>query len=423
MVAAIHDEGALHGHEVGAGRVAGRLWCQPKIPGERRPMWHGGEGQARPDAPVMRTISLSYVDPLDAIWLTAAQAMGIKVVRSADSYASYDGHGTLSLSDPSGMDPDDCLAQMILHEICHALVQGPSSFGWVDWGLDNVTGRDELREHACLRLQAALLEPHGLRRTLAPTTDFRGYYDALDRDPFAEKYPAERPSIICARAAFARRHRAPVGFHLEQALERTSSLLLELQRSGHLPESCLLGTIESPPPRHPSGLKWTLPPSSICARCAWSFTGEEGRLRCRQAGGTEVTPQTPSCDHFEAPFDCLSCGACCREAYDTVEVAEDDPTVQHHLPLLIERLGGYDMRRDGAKCCCLRGGVELEPARPAISGGRERDDAGEKVPPLFYPGKAPFLCAIYDNRPQTCRDFTIFSEHCLSARRRVGLCR
>ena len=32
-----------------------------------------------------------------------------------------------------------------------------------------------------------------------------------------------------------------------------------------------------------------------------------------------------------------------------------------------------------------------------------------------------FHCTIYDDRPRTCRDFTLGSAHCLTARRRVGL--
>ena len=32
-----------------------------------------------------------------------------------------------------------------------------------------------------------------------------------------------------------------------------------------------------------------------------------------------------------------------------------------------------------------------------------------------------FFCVIYDDRPRTCREFTLGSEHCLTARRRVGL--
>jgi len=32
-----------------------------------------------------------------------------------------------------------------------------------------------------------------------------------------------------------------------------------------------------------------------------------------------------------------------------------------------------------------------------------------------------YQCTIYDDRPRTCRDFTLGSNHCLTARRRVGL--
>src|SRR5690606_5187482 len=141
--------------------------------------------------------------------------------RSADAYASTDGAGTLTVSDRSGMDADDCLAQMILHEICHFLVAGPSSIHFIDWGLDNEGTRDEVLEHATLRLQAALLEPLGLRRVLAPTTDFRAYYDALPPDPFSERDPAEREAIIRARAGFFRRLQRPCHPHLEQALAAT----------------------------------------------------------------------------------------------------------------------------------------------------------------------------------------------------------
>ena len=32
-----------------------------------------------------------------------------------------------------------------------------------------------------------------------------------------------------------------------------------------------------------------------------------------------------------------------------------------------------------------------------------------------------YHCTIYDDRPKTCRDFTLGGEHCLTARQRVGL--
>ncbi len=372
----------------------------------------------------MRTVRYRYIDPLDSIWLAAAHGMGLRVARSAACYASYDGMGTLVLSDTSGMDPDDCLAQMILHEICHALIQGPQSFGWVDWGLDNVSDRDREREHACLRLQAALLEPHGLRGMLAPTTDFRAYYDALPADPFAETHLEAQESIVLARAAFARRTRFPVAHHLETALSRTSRLLTELRSSGPTPfQDSLLSTAEIPARRHPSGLPMRHPAPSTCQSCVWATPSADGALVCQQAGGVRVMANDESCAHFEAPFDCLACGACCREAYDTVEVEQDDPAVALHLPLMVERETGYDLVRSGGRCGCLRGGRAVPPPVPSIAGGSEPADAGQRVPPLFLPNEEPFTCAIYETRPRTCREFAQYSEHCLTARRAVGLSR
>lgn len=120
-------------------------------------------------------------------------------MRSAEVYASYDGAGTLTLGEPASLDADDSLAQLVFHELCHALTEGPGSLARPDWGLDNLTDRDLGREHACLRLQAALVDRHGLRGFLAATTDFRAYYDALPADPLAG---GEEPARV-ARAALA----------------------------------------------------------------------------------------------------------------------------------------------------------------------------------------------------------------------------
>ena len=91
-------------------------------------------------------------------------------------------------------------------------------------------------------------------------------------------------------------------------------------------------------------------------------------------------------------FDCLTCGACCREGYDTVEVEDDDPAVQRH-PELMRRgpFGHLNLHRDGPRCVCLR-----------LANQR-------------------YTCAIYPTRPRTCRDLAVGSAACLTARRRVGL--
>ena len=146
-----------------------------------------------------RSIDHHYRDPLDLVWLGVARRIGWRVERSAEVYASWDGDRTLTLSDAAGFDPDDCLAQMILHEICHALVQGPGRLSAIDWGLCNFDDRDAIAEHACHRLQAALADTVGLRGFFAVTTDWRPYWDALPADPLA---PGADPAIELARAAW-----------------------------------------------------------------------------------------------------------------------------------------------------------------------------------------------------------------------------
>ena len=171
----------------------------------------------------------SYLDPLDAIWLTATDRIGFRVVRSSEVYASTDGKGVMTIGDASTLDPDDCLAQMILHELCHSLIEGPESLELPDFGLDNESEQDVVREHACLRLQAWLTEKHGLRRVLAPTTDFRSYYDALPEDPFAD---GDDSATAMARAGATRSEQPPWAPHLWEALEATARILATAERFG-----------------------------------------------------------------------------------------------------------------------------------------------------------------------------------------------
>lgn len=93
------------------------------------------------------------------------------------------------------------------------------------------------------------------------------------------------------------------------------------------------------------------------------------------------------------PFDCTTCGACCREAFDAVEIAPDDPFVRLHPDLVIRTpFGKTGVRRDGSRCACLMGG-----------------------------GEAPYHCTVYGDRPQTCRDVEVGGEACRWARERLGL--
>ncbi|MCP4461219.1 MAG: hypothetical protein GY819_00305 [Planctomycetaceae bacterium] len=130
-----------------------------------------------------RSIHKRYSDPLDLIWVRTAHNCGIQVVRSTQVFAAWDGKGKLQIGTPETLDPDDSLAQMILHELCHALVAGPQAFQEEDWGLDYDQQDHEVYEHAALRLQAALADTVHLRTFFASTTDFRDYFDRLPENP------------------------------------------------------------------------------------------------------------------------------------------------------------------------------------------------------------------------------------------------
>ena len=169
----------------------------------------------------MRLVSRQYRDPLDQVWLGAAASMGVVVSRSSDVFAAWDGQGGLVLGSNETLDADDCLGQMIFHELCHSLVQGPENLTRADWGLDNVGNGDLHREHACLRTQCALLTPLGLRTAFAPTTEHRAFYDSLPRDPLKGK----GEDIALARCAIERADDEPWHPHLSAALEATRAII------------------------------------------------------------------------------------------------------------------------------------------------------------------------------------------------------
>ena len=175
-----------------------------------------------------RKIDHTYLDPLEAIWLTVAERVGFRVERSSEVYASTDGRGTMVIGAPDTLDPDDCLAQLILHELCHSLTEGADSLGVPDFGLDNETSTDTVREHACLRLQAWLTGMHGLRRTLAPTTNFRSYYDELPEDPLE----GDDPSATAAQRAADRASQPPWAPHLEDGLRATARVVAAAKELG-----------------------------------------------------------------------------------------------------------------------------------------------------------------------------------------------
>jgi len=171
----------------------------------------------------VRPILARYVDPYELVWLSTAARLGLTIRRDPAVFSMTDGEGLLALATRDALDPDDTLAQQVLHEICHWLVNGPESIHERDWGYPLDVPLDDPREHACLRLQAALVDPWGLRTMLAPTGIYRPYYDALGAGPL--RVPADEPEVAALLApAVARAAEPPVGPALEQALAATAAL-------------------------------------------------------------------------------------------------------------------------------------------------------------------------------------------------------
>jgi hypothetical protein len=351
---------------------------------------------------VAREPTHRYLDPLAQVWLGAARRIGVRVVRTPDAYAASDGRGTLAIGRDAALDPDDCLAQMIFHELCHSLIEGEQAFARPDWGMDNTGPGNDWREHACLRLQWVLTGRHGLRRVFAPTTEFRAFWDQLAGDPLADR---SDPSVHAAIAGLGRVDRPPWGPTLGHALAASAQIAQAAAAFADPraseppaepgPDAPRLGSLwlvtEPPPAPHPTGLPARDDDGATCHGCAWR-TG----VRCRQANA-KLDLGWPACERFEPALDCQTCGACCREAYHAVEVKRRDPVIKAHPELIIDRGSCLEIRRAGDRCAALAG------------------SASEHGTTTRY------HCTIYDDRPRTCRDFTLGSAHCLTARRRVGL--
>ncbi len=368
----------------------------------------------------IRKPAYRYQDPLARVWVACAERVGFRIKRTSDAYASTDGSGTILIASDGMFDPDDSLAQMIFHELCHALVEGVEGEKQEDWGLGRSGGRNPWREYACLRLQAYLAGGVGLRDFFAPTTDFRvHFWNSLAEDPFAA--PAQEGgrrerSCVAARLGAWRASR-PRWAPLKQALASSAVIAAATPRQipseARVESETLVGAIDgaaenaslrslwieisTPPGRHPSGHD-TLASYFAghgCPDCAWGFVDRQGQ-HCRHVPDFRLPEDAWACVRWEpvGELDCLTCGACCREAYHAVEVSSREPVNKCHPELVVIHDTRRKLRREGNRCAALSGGQT------------PRED---------------YACAIYENRPRTCREFTLGSENCLDARRRVGL--
>lgn len=340
------------------------------------------------------------------IWLRAATALGITVVRSAEAYASWDGKGTLTLASDEYLDPDDCLAQMIFHEVCHLLVSGEQARAQVDWGLDNTSPKDLVYEYATNRLQAALAQAYGLRAFMGVTTMWRPYYDALPPDPLA---PDTDAAIPLARAGLERARTEPYRTTLHAALAETAALADSLRSTASL-DSLWRVTRGS----HPVGFRAHPDAALRCSDCAWAIVRARG-IECRQtrpgctppdyALGSSTSPRPRrldftqgACEHYEPRLtqeDCFVCGACCHKGFDVVEVKQSERFARRHPALIEVRSADRSVvPRPNGRCVALQGS------------GASAD---------------PYLCAHYEDRPRSCRDFEVGGDACLVARQRAAV--
>ncbi len=169
-----------------------------------------------------RPITSRYLDPLDLVWLATAKRMGLTVRRNPDIFSATDGSGLLELGPRKDLDPDDALAQMIFHEVCHWITNGAETLAERDWGFP-LDGLGDHREQVGLRVQAALADSRGLRSFLGPTGFFRQYYDSIPADPLMPVDDTKLEATICAmaEAALVRTEEPPWAPHLQEALAAT----------------------------------------------------------------------------------------------------------------------------------------------------------------------------------------------------------
>ncbi len=183
------------------------------------------EPEDKHDKNYERPIQSRYVDPCELIWLSTAERLGLHIRRSPLVFSATDGSGRLQLSTRDDLDADDCLAQMLLHEICHWCTNGEETFQERDWGFA-LDGPTDPREHAALRLQAWIADHVGLRTMFGPTGIYRQYYNQIPDDPTAPIDASEWEKTVCefAKAAIDRIQLKPWHPHVLEAMRATARL-------------------------------------------------------------------------------------------------------------------------------------------------------------------------------------------------------
>ncbi|NCG19325.1 MAG: hypothetical protein GWP91_09990 [Rhodobacterales bacterium] len=156
---------------------------------------------------------------------------------------------------------------------------------------------------------------------------------------------------------------------------------------------------------HPSGLPSGNNASLTCGTCTWALGDTEHRVCLKAAApasedGPVVQESDLACAEYETGVNCDPCGACCREAFDSVPVGpEDEATALAHPEFIRQYDENWrDLKRvptaTGTRCAAL------------CNDGSQGQ---------------PYRCVIYAGRPSPCRDLEVGGTNCLYARRRVGL--
>ena len=232
----------------------------------------------------MKRTSLLATADIDAIWRRAAERVGFTMSRTRDAYATSDGAGEIAIGVDDALDDDDAFAQLVFHELCHAITEGEGALRKPDWGLDNVP-EHTVREHACLRVQAYLAGRFGLRALMAPTTPYRAYYATLPPDALSDVDSEAAGDDACARARAALQRfessawRAP----LEAALSETAAAIAAAAASATA---------------HPLGFSLG-PAGESCGSCAWLYVG--GRGPASRDAGRARPPTATACAPSAAP--------------------------------------------------------------------------------------------------------------------------
>lgn len=297
--------------------------------------------------------------------------------------------------------------QALFDQLCRLLIEGHDSIGATSPACNETHDASALdwRDAARLRLQWVLCTQWGLRQWFAPPVGLRAFWAALDETVLDDKSDL---AVRVASLALVRAARPPWAPAFTEALAATSQLV---------DGATLVGAT------HPAGVFTArVDESKRCEGCAWAYT-QGSHLACRQVDSVTVgpnhrniEPHWPACDRFEPALDCQPCGACCREAFQTVPVGAREP-IRSTLPAMVLDHGTSQELRRVATVGLDIVADKPAPTRCAALGGGDLVQVGARLRVSDY------ACQIYQARPRACRSFTASSESCLVARRRVGMSR